>query len=323
MSDTINPQIPQKSKSNGILILILLLLMGGLGVMAYKYSGRGKELEECANSKLVLQTDMDQMNKMMAGYVDNMSNDLNKDFSEMLRGYDELIAKDATKADSLNLQKGKIKELQSRLETEKRAGRLSAQTLIQLRRENETLRGIMKGYVIQIDSLNQRNYKLATDLDNTATELKTTTEERDVLKTDVEQKDVELKKGARIAAYAFSSSGLREKLNRTTEPTSKARNCIQMKSTFTVGENAIAKPGEKIVYMQIINPDGKTMGNKTTTVDGESVPYSDSRKIDYANSAVDVTIFYDLNGEEPVKGNYTVKIYIDGQLAGKDNFTLK
>jgi hypothetical protein len=315
--------VPQKPKSNGGLIAILLLLMGGLVVMTWLYAGRGKDLEACNNKTIALETDMTGMNEMMSGYVDNMSNDLKSDFKNMLKTYDALIAKDASKADSLNIQKDKIKGLMNELEAQRRSGRLSAQTVFQLRKENETLRGIMKGYVVQIDSLNTLNLNLSTKLDNTTTELNTTTQERDVLKTDVEQKDAVLKKGARIAAYGFSSTGLREKLNRSTEPTTKAKNCIQIRSSFTLGENTIASAGSKTVYMQIINPDGKTLGTKTTSVDGDNVAYSDSRTIDYANQAVDVTIFYDLNDEDPIKGNYTVKIYVDGQLAGKDNFTLK
>jgi len=36
-----------------------------------------------------------------------------------------------------------------------------------------------------------------------------------------------------------------------------------------------------------------------------------------------LSIFYDLKGADASKGNYKVNIYVDGQLAGKDSFTLK
>jgi hypothetical protein len=36
-----------------------------------------------------------------------------------------------------------------------------------------------------------------------------------------------------------------------------------------------------------------------------------------------MAIYYDLRGEEAPKGNYSVKIYCEGQLVGKDSFTLK
>jgi len=79
--------------------------------------------------------------------------------------------------------------------------------------------------------------------------------------------------------------------------------------------------------MQIIDPDGKTLqgrsGGSATSVDGGTFAYSAKRDIQYGNKAVDVTIFYDFNGEEPVKGNYKVKIYCDGQVIGSDSFTLK
>jgi len=198
--------------------------------------------------------------------------------------------------------------------------------IAKLKRENETLRQIMISYVKQIDQLNTMNLKLTSELDETSTQLAETKNERDTYKTEAEQSAEQVKKGSKLAAYGFTSTGLRMKLNDTTEPTTKARNTVQAKSTFTIGENTIATAGDKTIYMQIIDPDGKTLqGRSGGTASGEdgNLVYSAKRDIQYNNKALDVTIFYDFNGEEPVKGNYKVKIYCDGQAIGSDSFTLK
>jgi nitrogen fixation-related uncharacterized protein len=310
-------------KSNGAFIAIILVLLVALGVMAVLWSKKNGELNDCANENTTLKSDMQGMDEMMSGYVGNMSNDLKKDFKNMLATYDALIKKDASKADSLNLQKAKI---QSLIDEMNRNKKMSASQLYNMRKENETLRNIMKSYVKQIDSLNTLNLKLTSDLDRTSSELSTTVVERDQYKQDAEEKAAQVKKGSRLQAYGFSSVGLRMKLNNTTEESNKAKSVVQIKSSFTISENPITTAGKKTVYMQVINPDGKTLqARSSNTIQTElgNMAYSDKKEIDYNNQRVDLSIFYDLKGEEAIKGNYKVKIYCEGNLIGTDSFTLK
>ncbi|TNF47309.1 MAG: hypothetical protein EP305_08140 [Bacteroidetes bacterium] len=319
MSEFIEPQ----KRSNTPFIVIIFLLLIGIAGMAVLWSKKNSELNDCSNENATLLSDMEGMNKMMEGYVGNMSHDLKTDFQNMMRTYDELIKKDKSKADSLNAQKEKIQNLIDELNTNKK---ISASQLYKMKKENETLRNIMKGYVRQIDSLHTLNVKLSSDLDRTSTELQTTKGERDQYKQDAEQSAEQVRKGSKLSAYGFASEGLKMKLNNTTEVTNRARNTVMIRSSFTIGENPITKAGNKVVYMQIIGPDGKTMQTKSsnvTQVGGNSVAYSDAKEINYNNQSIDVTVFYDLKGEEADKGNYKVKIYCDGNLIGTDSFTLK
>lgn len=315
-----------KRSSNGVFLVIIFLLLGGMAVMSYMWSNKRTELNNCTNENNVLKSDMKGMNEMMQGYVGSMSNDLKTDFKNMLKTYDQLIEKDQSKADSLNQQKEKILGLMKDLDAAKRNGKLTASQLYKLKKENETLRDIMKSYVHQIDSLNTLNIKLGSQLDETNSKLSTTVVERDTYKKDAEEKGEQVKKGSRLQAYSFSSQALRMKLNKTTEATEKAKNVVQFRSSFTISENQLTIAGKKSVYMQIIGPDGQTLQSRpSNTVETESgtVAYSDKKDIDYQNQAVDVTIYYDLRGEGTAKGTYKVKIYCDGNLIGSDSFSLK
>lgn len=315
-----------KKSSNLVFIIIIFLLLGGMGAMSYLWSNKRTELNNCTNENNVLKSDMKGMNDMMQGYVGNMSNDLKTDFKNMLNTYDQLIELDKSKSDSLNQQKEKILSLIKNLDAAKRNGKLTASELFKLKKENETLREIMKSYVHQIDSLNTLNIRLGSQLDETNTKLSTTVVERDSYKKDAEEKAEQVKKGSRLQAYSFSSQALRMKLNKTTESTEKAKNVVQFRSSFTISENQLSSAGKKSVYMQIIGPDGQTLQSRSTnTVETESgtVAYSDKKDIDYQNQAVDVTIYYDLRGEGTAKGTYKVKIYCDGNLIGSDSFSLK
>ena len=319
-------EIEKPRSLNALFMVIILLLLIGLGAMAYLWSKKKAELNECANANTSLRTDMAGMNQMMEGYVGNMSNDLKKDFQSMLDTYDALVVKDKSKADSINIQKQKILGLMNDLEQAKRSGRLNARTVAQLRRENETLRNIMKSYVVQIDSLNTLNIKLHSDLDQTTNQLNTTTAEKEQYKQEAEKNAEQVKKGSKLQALSISTSGLRMKLNNMPEPTNKSRSCVQVKSSFTISENPITAAGRKVVYLQVIDPDGKTLQSRAgNTFQSESgaIAFSDKKEIDYQNQSIDMSIYYDFQGAEALKGNYKVKIYCDGNLIGSDSFTLK
>lgn len=316
----------KKGSGNFVFLLIIILLLGALAYMSVQLSKRKTELNQCMNDNKALKTDMEGMNNMMSGYVDNMSNDLTVDFQNMLKTYDALKEKDKTKADSIEAQKAKINGLLSELQEAKNSGKLNGRIIAKLQRENETLRKIMKSYVVQIDSLNTLNLKLTSDLDQTTNKLNSTTVERDQYKQEMEQKTELVKKGSKLSAYNFSSAGLRMKMNNMPEETNKARNVVQIKSSFTISDNPIAQSGKKTVYLQVVNPDGKTLQTKSSNVlqtDGGAIPFSDKKDIDYNNERIDMSIYYDLRGEEAIKGNYKVKIYCDGSLIGSDSFTLK
>jgi hypothetical protein len=263
-------EINEKSSSGkgGYLAAIIVLLLG-LAFMAYLWSSKNGQLNECMNENKTLNSDMEGMNEMLSGYLGNMSNDLKKDFKNMLDTYDALLEKDKTQSDSINAQKQRIQELIDQVDR----GKMSAHQLFLAKKEIETLRKIMRGYIYQIDSLNTLNLKLTNNLDSTSRVLTSTKTERDQYQKDSEEKGEQLKKGAKLNAYGFSSKGLKEKLNSTMTETDRAKSTVQIMSSFSLSKNPITSAGKKTVYMQIVDPSGNTMqqssGNVISTDKGQ------------------------------------------------------
>ena len=116
------------------------------------------------------------------------------------------------------------------------------------------------------------------------------------------------------------------KLNNSMTASDRARSVVQIQSSFTISENPIAPSGKKTVYLQIVDPDGiilqSSSGNFVEMESGQ-VAFSDYKDIDYQNQRIDVAIYYKLGGNSASKGNYKVNIFCQGQLIGKDSFTLK
>jgi DNA repair ATPase RecN len=324
-------EIKKVDSSKKVIVVLLIAIIGLVGGIAYLskiYSDKIQELNKIMGENTKLKSDLNEVNKSIGSVVDieGRSNDLKTNLTKMLSNYDELIKMDKSKADSLNLEKSKIQGLLNQINTLKNQGNLTYSKLLKMERENETLREIMKGYIKEIDQLNQLNKKIQTDLDETSEKLTSTETERDEYKKVAEETSEKVKQGSKLQAYSFTSSGMELKRNNTTKETTKAKETIQIKCLFTVGSNSLTSAGKKTVYMQVITPEGKTLQSRSSNVvniDGTSIPFSEKRDIDYENNSIDVGIYYDMRGEKATKGTYKVRIYCEGNLIGTDSFTLK
>lgn len=318
MSDNIE----SKKKGNGAFVGVIILLLLALATMAYLWSSKNKELNSCQNSNKVLNADMNGMNSMMSGYLGDMTNNMKTDFTAILETIDVLQENSAMDKDSLDAQRARMEDLQNQVDK----GKMSAYQLFKARKEIETMKSIMRGYIVQIDSLNTLNLKLTNNLDSTTNVLVNTQGERDDFRTQAEQSAEQVKKGSKLQAYNFSTVGLKEKLNNSMTETTRARNTVQIKSSFTISENPIAIAGKKTVYLQIVDPDGKVLQSSSSNVvstDNGPIAFSDYKDIDYQNQRIDMAIFYKLGSLTLDKGNYKVKVFCQGQLVGTDSFTLK
>lgn len=304
---------------------IIVLLLALTGVMSYLWYSTSSELDESRIEVENMKKDMEAMNQMMAPMIgDGMTDDLMTDFKNMMSDYDKIRELGRPEdQDAMKAQQDKIQGLITELETAKKNGKVTASLVAKLQRENETLRAIMRDYVKQIDELNTKNVQLSTDLDKTTAELSDTRVERDDYKDQAATSKAKVDVAAKLKAYNIKSTGQRMKMNDTPEATTKARNCVQAVSSFTIAENEIADAGQKTVYLQITDPSGKVLQGRSGGSTGDGVVFSSKRDVQYSNKAVDVSIYYDFNGEEPTAGTYKVKIYCDGSVVGTDSFSLK
>ena len=309
---------------NKIYLASILALIVGLGIMTYLWTSTKSNLAECENTTQNYKDTIQGMNKMLSAYVGDMSNDLKADFRNMLDTYDKLIVKDASQTDSLNIQKDKIQSQIEKIEKLQRSRNFTASQISKLKEENETLRVIMRGYVYEIDSLNTLNLQKDLIITEQIETIDQRTTERDQYKDAAETSAEKVKIGSKLTAYGFSSGALRS--FDKNKSTSRARQAVQLQSSFTISGNLIANAGNKTVFMQIIGPNEKTLQNvssfKTETLGG-TISFSEKKQIDYQNKSIDLTIYFDIRNGKLSKGNYKVNIYCDQNLIGSDSFSLK
>lgn len=185
--------------------------------------------------------------------------------------------------------------------------------LARYKKEVNTLRGVMKGYLRQIDSLNTINNTLQAQ--NVAYKKEISSAQ---LRADVaEEKADELDTKVRIGAVIRSGGIRMVALNERSKEVKRIRQAARLRVDFELTANELAEPGEKSIYVCITGPDGYVLSPAEMilfTFEGEEMMASAVRKVDYENQSVPVSIFYD--GASFTKGTYKVDIYIDGRHSG-------
>lgn len=312
-------------KRDGIYIIIILLLLLAGGYMGYLISEKNKSLNACDVEKSALVTEMEALNEMMHDEGLALGENLRENLVNMLDQYNMMELDNQVMSDSIQAQKDKIASLIQELDDAKGDKKHYMSKVYMLQKETETLRSIMKDYIRTIDSLNQVNQGLVVDLDNTRNDLNNVTTERDDYRQQTENLTETVNRGSKLSAFSFLTEGIKERSTGSYKETDRASSCTHIRSCFTVGDNSIATPGDKTLYMRIITPGGSVLysnNNNTFKSGDQALLYSDKKTINYQNQQVDVCIFYKLTGVID-KGNYTCQIYCEGALIGSNNFVLK
>jgi hypothetical protein len=303
-----NEQEEKKKKRGIILWIIIALLLITNGFTGWLLM---QEKSKVVEQKVITETIIVER--------DNVKLDL----VNLKKDYENLQANDALMQKDIDEKKARIEELIK--EAEKHKG--DAYIIAKLRKETETLREIMKGYVRTIDSLNTLNQNLVAEKKTVLKQLDKEKEKQDVLIKEKEELKTTIAKGSILTCFNINAKAVFYKRGGKKEvETNKAKKMDKIKVTFSLGENKIAKPGEKTVYIRVITPDGKEMAKSYDetykfTFNKSTGYYAGKEALNYANVEITGVTYCEGQGEY-VPGNYQIEITCDGVVIGSSNLKL-
>jgi propanediol utilization protein len=108
--------------------------------------------------------------------------------------------------------------------------------------------------------------------------------------------------------------------------TYKAKRINNLEVCFNLAGNEQITPGNKTVYVQIINPDNNVLADKGVVKNDEhSLVYSFKTNVEYynQNTKVCVAIEADRDDKPLQKGNYKINIFNDFTLIGSTELHLE
>ena len=291
----------QKSNSNlkAIIAILAVLLIGSL-IYTFKVTSDAKALEtELASTTSSKATVM-------------------KDLEELKATYDAAIAENTSMSDELIAEREKVVNLMAELDKSKG----DVASMAKYKKQFFALESKMKALVAENDMLKKDNATLTTQRDSTVMVLGEAQKYNEVLVGQNEELSKTVDKAAKLtvsnlqtAAYKLRSSGKQIS-------TDKAKRTEMLKVNFTINENAVAKPGERTYYVQVIDSKNNVLGDKKTENFGDmSLTYSFVKTVNYENKPVNVT--QDLLGSNFEKGTYFVNVFDKGELVSKSSFSLR
>lgn len=240
------------------------------------------------------------------------------DLENMLYQYEEL----KTNNDSLNVkltnEQEKIKKLLKEIKQVKYSNKLA---LEQYKKETETLRTIMRSYIVQIDSLNTMNQNLIAENKEVKTKFEEAQEEKQVLLSVTDSLSSRVAMAEQLLAKDLTISGLNKRDNET----NRIERIEKFKTCFSIKDNKLATKGKHVAYIRISMPDKSVLYESEEDLfdyKGEKIVYTATREFEYQGTETDLCIYYKHVTPALTKGTYHVDIFIDGERVSSATFEL-
>jgi FtsZ-binding cell division protein ZapB len=282
------------SKQSLIAIVVLTVICLFLG--AQLFIG-GKNFEELTNEYGELEIDKEQVVF---------------DLEKMRFSYDTLQTENSMMIAEIAAQRDRVDGLLTKVKNGNWA-------LGRAKKEAETLRTIMKGYIATIDSVNQLNNALTVENSAMKNRVEEVQDRNSLLEERQENMSEIIEAGRVLQCAEIEAVGVRILSSGRQRETSRADRIDMIKVCFTLLQNRISEPGSKLLNLRITGP------NEQILVSEDDDGYSASRTIEYANDRLDACVFYTNNGDGMSldSGAYLIEILEEEVVIGSVTLDLR
>ena len=174
------------------------------------------------------------------------------------------------------------------------------------------------------DSLLVVTQRLAIEKDSTTAVLIKTIKVVDSVTTANTQLFNSLEKGALIGISNLDATAIIVRKGGKIKETKRATRADKIRVCYTIAPNTLAQAGDRVLYVQVINPDNNIIGDKSNITFGQDLlTYSKSESVFYENQALDVCAIVGTKGQDVLKGLYTINIFDAQRQIGSTTLMLK
>lgn len=174
------------------------------------------------------------------------------------------------------------------------------------------------------DSLLVVTQRLAIEKDSTTAVLIKTIKVVDSVTTANTQLFNSLEKGALIGISNLDATAIIVRKGGKIKETKRATRADKIRVCYTIAPNTLAQAGDRVLYVQVINPDNNIIGDKSNITFGQDLlTYSKSESVFYENQALDVCAIVGTAGQDVLKGLYTINIFDAQRQIGSTTLMLK
>lgn len=296
-------------------VIALLVILGGIGLGIWQAQELRSELAEAQSQNEQLQIANDQL--QLSNELDAINSEFQQYENQAVELTNDTILAKYTAA------KAKVEQLMNELKQQKATSKAEieakSQKIKELQGEIATLRGLLRHYIAQVDSLGKENAGLKAE----NAEIRTVNESLSSQVQEVSQKNEALNQRMTLAEKLNVTGVSLQALNGKGKNEKKITKAKQLKVTFTIPQNNSTPVGPKTIYMRLTGPEGSLLGNAGSfPFEGTSVACTAKKTIEYSGDEVPgITMYWDVNTTlNP--GDYTVELFADNYRLTSRRFTL-
>lgn len=289
-----------KKKIIVIASVVVVILCGCVGYLIYSLNEKSAEHDEMVKLAEMDKREMENEYAQFAKQYNEMKTQINND---------SLIAQ-------LDKEQQRTEELLAEL---KRVKSTDAAEIARLKKELATVRAIMRGYILEIDSLNRLNQALTTENQQIKAQYSEAQTHISSLQSEKESLSDKVAIASQLDATGISMAAK----NKRGKNARKIKDAKQLVVNFTIAKNITASTGMKSIYVRILKPTNEVLTNGGTfPYENKNLEYSMKRDIEYTGDAQNVTLYWDVN-EFLSAGTYRISIFADGNNIGNKSVTFE
>jgi len=255
--------------------------------------------------------------KQLVSEKQQVMNDLDK----MVKQYDIAIAENKVKNQNLEDARGRIQRLIDSLETSKN----TVNSLFRYKKRYLMLEEEMNVLLEENDRLKLEKELLAMSLDSTQVQLKEKNIFADSLVSQNTKLTTTVKMASALQTVGLKGLGVIERSSGKQIPTERARRSDKLKVCYTVTKNELAEAGDKVFYVQVIDPNSNVLGSNEQVEFGNKVlNYSLTSTFEYLNDHLDICEYITRPEKSKfAKGIYYINVFNGAELMSSSQFELK
>jgi len=259
-------------------------------------------------------------NKVTLAGLEEQKADIEIELEELIANYDEIIQDNEIKDNDLIEARDRIEILLDSVKDTKA-------NLALIRRYKIEIGKLKKERILlfkKADSLIAANMLLKFERDSTNIVLGNTIRVVDSVTEENIAMANTIKEGSVVNVVDLRGTGVIVRKNGKIVDTKRSSRADKVRACFTLSPNPIAKKGDRLLYIQVINPKNNLLGEKSVIeFDSGTLNYSTTINVFYENEELDVCILVDANEKDLVKGRYIINVFDGSTQVATSSLVLK
>lgn len=262
-------------------------------------------------------------------YLDNQQNttnleiqkmDIEEELEELLVNYNIAIEENQTKDRELIEARDRIEQL---LDSVKGA-QVNVDLIRRYRIEIGQLKSEKEALFKRVDSLQSVAEILRTERDSTSVALDQSVKKVDSISLQNEALAQVVAIGSALKVSRLKGEGVIMRNNGKIVETDRSRRADKVRACFTLNANEIAESGDKLLFIQVINPENNVLGEKSVVnFEDKILTYSATSNVFYDKEELDVCVLVNTTEEDMVPGTYYINVFDGPRLVANSSIDLR